>query len=182
MNINPQINAILAEHNINESDGIAYLLSVYFNHRPSYTPTLLIQRMNITNILGISPEREVMWNVPLFLQGNSVDKWDWVEAWNNEFGNVNPKRKGSLKTVVTRMKAFFAENPDIRKEDVIEATKMYFRSLTSREYIISSHYFISKGVGRDRESALESWVEKYKTACAEIPATTSSDITSQMQG
>ena len=79
------------------------------------------------------------------------------------------------------MKAFFADNPDVRKEEVIGATKMYFRTLNSAEYITSSHYFISKGVGRDRTSALEGWVEKYREAIANTSTNDSVDITSRMQ-
>ena len=180
MNINPQIRAVLAQYAIPVEDGIAYLLSIFFNCRPSYTPTLLIQRMNVTNILGIDSNREVVWNIPLF-EGESQTKWDWVKDWNAEFGNVNKKRKAPDKDCITRMKAFFADNPDVRKEEVIGATKMYFRTLNSAEYITSSHYFINKGVGRDRTSALEGWVEKYREAIANTSTNDSVDITSRMQ-
>jgi len=180
MKINIQIRAILDTYNIPVEDGIAYLLSIYFNCRPSYTPPLLVQRMNVTNILGIDANRDVMWHVPLF-EENSHTKWDWVKEWNQEFGNINKKRKAPDKDCITRMKAFFADNPDVRKEDVIGATKMYFRTLSNAEYLISSHYFISKGVGRDRTSALEGWVEKYREALADTSTNDSVDITSRMQ-
>jgi hypothetical protein len=59
---------------------------------------------------------------------------------------------------------------------------MYFRSLTNADYLTSSHYFISKGVGRDRVSTLESWVEKYKEGIANTASIQASDdITSKMQ-
>ncbi len=180
MEINPQIKSVLAQYAIPVDDGLAYLLSIFFNCRPSYTPPLLVQRMNVTNILGIDDNREVIWHVPLFI-GENQSKWDWVMEWNEEFKRVNPKRKGSNKDCITRMKAFFADNPDVRKEEVIGATKMYFRSLSSAEYIISSHYFISKGVGRDRTSALLGWVEKYKEAISDTSSNNSADITSMMQ-
>lgn len=180
MKINPQIKAVLAQYAIPVEDGVAYLLSIFFNCIPSYTPTLLIQRMNVTNILGIDANREIVWHIPLF-EGESQTKWDWVKDWNAEFGNVNKKRKAPDKDCITRMKAFFADNPDVRKEEVIGATKMYFRTLNSAEYIISSHYFISKGVGRDRTSALEGWVEKYREAIANTSTNDSVDITSRMQ-
>ena len=180
MKINPQIKAILSEYNIVENDGIAYLLSIFYDCRPSYTPSLLVQKMNVTNILGIGPERDVIWNIPLF-EGESQTKWDWVKEWNAGFGMINKKRKGSDKDCITRMKAFFAENPDVRKEEVFGATQMYISTLTDAEYLISSHYFISKGQGRDRVSTLESWVEKYREAIATNPLSTEIDITSQMQ-
>ena len=180
MNINPQIRAVLAQYAIPVEDGVAYLLSIFFNCRPSYTPTLLIQRMNVTNILGIDSNREVVWNIPLF-EGESQTKWNWVKDWNAEFGLINKKRKAPDKDVITRMKAFFADNPDVRKEEVYGATRMYFRTLNNAEYLISSHYFISKGVGRDRTSALEGWVEKYREAIANTSTNDSVDITSKMQ-
>jgi hypothetical protein len=180
MKINPQIATVLQEFNIPVADGVAYLLSIYFNCRPSYTPPLLVQRMNVTNILGIDANREVIWHVPLFEQ-DSQDKWQWVVEWNAEFKRINKLRKGPDKDVITRMKAFFADNPDVRKEEVIEATNMYFKSLNSAEYLISSHYFISKGVGRDRTSALLGWIEKYREAISDTSANNIDDITTRMQ-
>ena len=180
MKINPQINALLEQYNIPVNDAIAYLLSIHFNCRPSYTPTLLVQRINVTNILGIDANREVIWHVPLF-EGESQTKWDWVKDWNAGFGLINKKRKAPDKDCITRMKAFFADNPDVRKEDVYGATKMYLSTLTNAEYLISSHYFISKGVGRDRTSTLEGWVEKYREAIANTSINDSVDITSRMQ-
>lgn len=180
MKINPQIMSVLQEFNIPVADGVAYLLSIYFNCRPSYTPTLLVQRMNVTNILGIDANREVIWHVPLFEQ-SSQDKWQWVLDWNAEFKRINKLRKGPDKDVLTRMKAFFADNPDVRKEEVIGATELYFKSLSSAEYLISSHYFISKGIGRDRVSALYGWVEKYRESISDTSANNVEDITTRMQ-
>jgi hypothetical protein len=180
MKINPQIKTVLSTYGISEPDGLAYLLAIFYDCRPSYTPTLLVQRMNITNILGISPDKEIMWNIPLF-EGAAEEKWDWVKEWNDQFKHINPKRKGPHTSCITRMKAFFADNPDVRKVEVIEATKMYFRSLSNAEYLTSSHYFISKGIGRDRVSALENWVEKYKETMESLPVSESGDITSRMQ-
>lgn len=181
MKINPQIRAVLTEFNIPVEDGIAYLLSIFFNCRPSYTPQLLIQRMNVTNILGLDANREVIWHIPLFVDEDLQDRWLWVIQWNAEFKRINSKRKGPDKDVVTRMKAFFADNPDVRKEEVIEATNMYFKSLSSADYLISSHYFISKGVGRDRTSALLGWIEKYRESISDTSVNHTDDITSRMQ-
>jgi len=181
MKINPQITSVLQQFNIPVADGVAYLLSIFFNCRPSYTPPLLVQRMNVTNILGISNTREVVWHIPLFVEEEIHDKWHWVIEWNAEFKRINNKRKAPDKDVITRMKAFFADNPDVRKEEVIEATSLYFKTLSSAEYLISSHYFISKGVGRDRTSSLLGWVEKYREAISDTSSNNTEDITSRMQ-
>jgi hypothetical protein len=180
MKINPQIATVLQEFNIPVADGVAYLLSIYFNCRPSYTPPLLVQRMNVTNILGIDANREIIWHVSLFEQ-DSQDKWQWVLEWNAEFKRINKLRKAPDKDVITRMKAFFADNPDVRKEEVIEATSLYFKSLSHSDYLISSHYFISKGVGRDRTSALLGWIDKYREAISDTSSNNTDDITSRMQ-
>jgi hypothetical protein len=166
MRINEQIRTTLSEYNIPENDGLAYLLSIYFNCRPSYTPPILVQKMNITNILGIGQNREVIWHIPLFENEDSIATWEWVSAWSSRFESINPLRKAPFKSVMLRMKAFFAENPDVRKEEVIEATNMYLRTVRDKQYLISPHYFISKGVGRDRTSALLGWVEKYRATMA----------------
>jgi hypothetical protein len=181
MKINPQITSVLEQFNIPVADGVAYLLSVFFDCRPSYTPTLLVQRLNVTNILGIDDNRDVMWHIPLFTEEESQDKWKWVFEWNAEFKRINKLRRAPDKDVLTRMKAFFADNPDVRKEEVIEGTNLYFKSLSSAEYLISSHYFISKGVGRDRTSALLGWIEKYREAISDTSSNNAEDITSRMQ-
>ena len=182
MEINQQIRDLLDSFGINQEDGLSYLLSVYFECRPSYTPTILIQKINATNILGIGASRELIWNIPLFVASVETDgKWDWVKLWNKSFGDINPKRKGTDKDCIIRMKKFFAENPEVRKEDVVNATQMYFSSLTDRQYLISSHYFIYKGVGRDKLSALAGWVERYQQEMLEAPESTGDDLSIKMQ-
>ena len=182
MEINPQIRDLLDSFGINQEDGLSYLLSIYFECRPSYTPTILIQKINATNILGIGASRELIWNIPLFIASVETDgKWDWVKLWNKSFGEISPKRRGTDKDCIIRMKKFFAENPEVRKEDVVNATQMYFSSLTDRQYLTSSHYFIYKGVGRDKLSALEVWVERYQQEMSEIPESTGDDLSIKMQ-
>ena len=81
------------------------------------------------------------------------------------------------------MKAFFIDNPEIRKEDVIGATKMYIQNLDNPKYLITSHYFITKGLGKDRVSQLEEWVEKYKLYINSVPQITeaSNFVANKMQ-
>ena len=182
MEINQQIRDLLDSFGINQEDGLSYLLSVYYDCRPSYTPTILIQKINATNILGIGASRELIWNIPLFVTSVETDgKWDWVKLWNKSFGDINPKRRGTDKDCISRMKKFFAENPEVRKEDVVNATQMYFSSLTDRQYLISSHYFIYKGVGRDKLSALAGWVERYQQEMSEVPESSGDDLSIKMQ-
>ena len=57
----------------------------------------------------------------------------------------------------------FYENPDIRVDEIIGASKMYIRN-TNNKYIREARYFIYKGVGTDKVSDLLAWIEKYRTA------------------
>ena len=101
MKINPKILEVLREFGIDEKDGLSYLLSIYFDCRPSYTPPVLTQKINVTRILGldttVSPA-EVVWRIPLFKTGkdsrvNPKDsKWDWVKPWMEGFKSINSNR------------------------------------------------------------------------------------------
>lgn len=180
MDINPQIVETLSTFNIPLDDGKAYLLSVYFELKPSVFPDLLKQRINTTNIFSFK-DGGIVWNVPLFTNEGTDSKWAWVEEWRLMFKKMNSGRAGSKTTVLTRMKSFFANNPDVRKEEVIAATKMYLNSITNPEYVVTSHYFIYKDKGADRSSALESWIETYRDKVNSLPKSQINDITSQMQ-
>lgn len=163
MIINPQIEAILEEFGIPREDGLAYLISIYYDVRPSYTPPILIQKINVTNILTLDEDRQLSWRFPLFI-GEEVDdkRWLWVVEWMDLFGKTNPLRRGTKSSVIRYMKVFFSENPEVRKEDVINATKLYLKNLESPTYLKKSHKFIYEGAGKYRVSLLEEWIEKYK--------------------
>lgn len=61
------------------------------------------------------------------------------------------------------MKKLFYENPDIRVDEIIGASKMYIRN-TNNKYIREARYFIYKGIGADKVSDLLTWIEKYRIA------------------
>lgn len=177
------ITKTLQNFGIDEKDGTAYLLAVYFQCVPSYTPIILVQKMNITNILGLDENKFLMWNIPLF---DTIDegkgKWDWVFIWMEGFERLNKSRKGTKSTCVTRMKTFFAQNPDVRVDEVVGATNMYFRSVSDPAYLFTSHYFIFKDKGVNRTSALEEWIEKYREELTVENTTTDNvHISNQMQ-
>ncbi len=180
--INPVITGVLENYNIPQDDGVAYLLSVHYGCIPSYIPPLLIQRINTTNILGYS-NNELVWNIPLFIVGEEpLGKWEWVvKEYMEAFGASNPKRKGTKTTCIARMKAFFAENPEVRKEEVMGAVKMYIQNLNNSEYLITSHFFIFKDKGVHKTSPLEEWIEKYRLFVSVIPSSVSEDLTNRMQ-
>ncbi len=180
MDINPQIADILSAFNIPVDDGKAYLLSVYFELQASVFPDLLKQKINVTNIFTFK-EGGVTWNIPLFIVDRADSKWAWVEEWRLQFKRRNVSRAGSKTTALTRMKSFFANNPDVRVEEVIGATNLYFNSITNAEYLMTSHYFIYKDKENDKTSALEGWIETYRERTKILPKGPVNDITSQMQ-
>lgn len=163
MMFNPQIKEILNEFGIPEEDALAYLLSIYYDVRPSYTPPLLIQRINTTNILTLDEEKMLVWRFPLFLNEEVTDKrWNWVVEWMDGFSKINSTRRGTKSSVIKYMKTFFSENPDVRQDEVIAATKLYFKNVDSPTYLKKSHKFIYEGAGKFRVSMLEEWIEKYR--------------------
>lgn len=162
MLLNPEIKPILSSFNIPVKDGLAYLLAIYYDVKPSYIPDGLVQKMNITRILVLDEQSKTLtWNIPLFEE--QVTGFEWVKNWIQEFGDINKDRKGTYKSVAARMKTFFVNNPSIRQDEVIEATRMYFRTVTNPTYLKTSHKFIYEGVGAEKISHLLEWVEKYKS-------------------
>lgn len=163
MTINTEVKKILREFEISLDDGIMYLLSIHFGYTPSYIPDTLKSRINRTKIIVRDDNDELKWNVPLF-EGQET-KFDWVTTeWIPIFANLNSNRKGVKKTAISRMKKFFAENPEYRKDDVMEATRMYARNVDDPDYLVTSHYFIYKGVGAEKVSLLLEWCEKLDVA------------------
>ena len=108
----------------------------------------------------------------------SADKFKWVSKFRDLFKQVNPDRWGTLSTCKERMKKFFSENPEVRVDEVMDATIMYLNN-TDRRYIMKSHKFIYDGAGTSRNSTLEEWIEKLR----EVSSNTQSpkDITDKIQ-
>lgn len=160
MILNPEIKEILKEFNIPVSDGIAYLLAVYYDVKPSYTPILLVQKIQITNIIKFDERsKSLEWVIPLF--DNQATAFKWVETeYCPLFKAVGKAPYVSAST--KRMKKFFVDNPSVRKDEIIGATKMYLRSVNDNKYVRFPHYFINKGAGADKISDLDVWLETYK--------------------
>ena len=180
MKINDEIIDRLEDADVPVNDGLSYLLSVYFDCVASTVTNTLIKKIHLTKILGLNKDKELVWNTSLFQDREKELPWKWViDEYREMFKRVNEKRAGPKKASVTRMKKFFSESPEVRKDEVLGATKLYIRNLTSPHYITSAHYFISKGRGSDRVSGLEDWVDKYKGMMFKSAKTT--DVSKTMQ-
>lgn len=159
--INSQIIDALKEMNININDGIVYLLGKKYGYVASHTPDSLIASVQRSGIISLDTFNSVQWNIPLF-DGEEVSQWDWVKKeYRNIFKEVNPAKSGNGNDCVRRMKKLFAENPDVRKDEILGATKMYINNNDS-DYIRFSHYFIEKGKGAEKTNDILTWVEKYR--------------------
>lgn len=159
MKINEQIINILKDFNINPDDGIPYLLALHFNYNPEYIPDSLKQKINISKIVE-QENTGLKWNIALF-EGSTIDQaWDWVV---NEYIALFAKiGKGTHKReAVSRMKRLFANNPELRKDDVLGATEMYLYN-TNAKFARLPHYFIEKGVGGNKTQDILEWIDKYK--------------------
>lgn len=160
MKINQEIFKLLEEHDVDKNEGVLYLLSIYHNVESNCISEKTIR---IVNNLGVV-ERDyktntLIWQVALY-EGQNVDSvWDWVNQYRDLFASKNKERTGSKKTCVLRMKMFFAENPHVRKEDVLEATALYLRSVEP-QYVKTAERFIYDGQGNYKTSMLTNWVER----------------------
>ena len=90
-----------------------------------------IKKINISRIVDRDYERkEIIWNVPLF--GTQEVKWSWVDTeYRKLFRDIRPDRSGTSISCLKRMKEFFRDNPEVRKDNVIAATKLYISELNN---------------------------------------------------
>lgn len=165
MKINSKILKILREHNIGEKPGIIYLLKIYHNLFTDKNPVLTsLQR---TGIYQVNAKGEIKWLVSLYepIKKKStpdLSAFAWVKPeYVALFKEVNPAKAGNGMDATRRMKKLFAENPDVRKHEIIGATKLYLAE-TDPNYIRYSHFFIYKGQGADKITDILSWVEKFR--------------------
>jgi len=163
MELNKQVGEILKGHNIDVSVGYLILLGIYFDLdiEKVYSEEA-IKAINITKIVEKDYKtNSLTWNIPLFADAEA-GAFDWVRVWMDLFSAKNPERRGSVKDAITRMKKWFAENPEYRREDVFAATQAYMNSLNNAKYCMHSHKFIFDGIGAMKKSTLLQWCEKLK--------------------
>lgn len=157
MKVNSEIIKTLKDNNISLDDGLTYLLSLYYDLKPTFIPTVLRSQILSSGIIA-PKEGDIFWKIPLFEE--TVNHFEWVKEYREAFKKINPERAGNLNTCIARFKKYFAENPEVRVEDVKDAVNMYFRSIRDPQYLMKSHNFIYMGQAANRTSELEVWVER----------------------
>lgn len=182
MEINDEILNRLENISVPKEDALSYIISLYFGCVPSTTSEKVKVQVSMLGIYQIE-KNAFLWNMPLFKHEiKDEGKWDWViNEYREIFKSIKSSRGGPKKSCVSRMKKFFSDNPDVRKEEIIAATKLYIGILDSKDYITSAHYFIYKGIGSNQVSKLEEWVEKYREHLKETQPSSEEDITNSMQ-
>ena len=144
--VNSEIRKILANKTIPIHDGVGFLLCLYYGVHPSYVPKELERRILACGIVSKDYSTdEVIWIVPLFEE--TIIGFEWIGDWMDLFKAVNPGRRGVKSEVLRRMKTFFMNNPTVRMQDVMEATKLYLKSVEEAKYCKKSHKFIAEGDG-----------------------------------
>jgi len=163
MKINKEIIQKLKQNDIDIDKGIIYLLSIYHDIKIKYIlSTAFIRSVNLLKIAERDYEdSDIIWNIPLFV--NQEIKWEWVSEYRQLFRSVRNDAGGNIKSCISKMKKYFVENSEVRKEQVIGAAKLYLTSFVKGKenprYIQRADYFIFKGRGSDRTSRLEQYVE-----------------------
>lgn len=165
LEINSEIKDILKENNIKYEDGLSFLISLYFDCIPTYCPDIFKMKMLQTNIFTMDRENNPTWEVSLFYE--QVTGFEWVKEFRDAFKAINPDRAGVLATCISRFKRFFAKYPKYRVEDIKDATNMYFRSLSSPEYLKTSQRFIWDGPQTTGSSELLMWLERLEESRSE---------------
>ncbi len=176
MEINEEILEIFKEFRILPADGICYLISLFHGYSPTYIPDEIKMKVNLTGIIA-EVNKNLHWNVPLY--NNQETNFSWVnKEYVSLFENANPDKKGNWREATTRLKKLFAKYPEIRKQDVIGATKLYLDN-TNPKYIRLSHFFIEKGAGASKTQDILEWIDRYNEE--NIPVQGNTSITRKLQ-
>jgi hypothetical protein len=169
--INSEVTSALREYKINKDEALLYLLGIYHNLNTEYISEITRKQVNATGIVireykdNSSIPHSIKWTVPLFNEEKN-DTFYWIEDYRDLFRKLNPERSGTKSAVMARMKKFFAEHPDVRKQDVRQATEAYLKTVNDPQYLKSAHKFISEGTGVNKVSMLEQWVEQVRVSSA----------------
>lgn len=160
LEFNPKVKEIIRECKINMDYSLTYLLSIYHNLNPTFFPSEFKNVIEKTGIIFIGDNGLYEWKIPLFKGQETA--FEWVKDYCNLFKEANVSKGGKVREATLRMKKMFSENPEIRKDDVIKATKYYIFNTSDATYLMMPHYFISKGTGAAKTSSLLDWIDKFK--------------------
>lgn len=175
LKINNEIKEILEDYEIDIKSGLCYLLAIYHDTDCNLFPPSLKNLVNSTGIIKVGQGGKYDWTLPLF-EGQET-AFEWVKDYCKLFKDANREKGGHVRESTARMKKLFSTHPEIRKEDVMTATKMYIINSNST-FLMQPHYFIMKGVGAEKTYNLLDWIDK----CQELrEQSDGSDLSNTMQ-
>ena len=168
MNINPYVIELLQENDIETAPALLYLLGIYHNiPADGIIDDDIIKKVNLLKIVTRDYDKNrSSWNIPLFEATNVVVEkaWDWVlTTYRDMFTNIDGGKGGDRTACLNKMKKFFAENPEYRKVDVLNAAKHYtdtFRIGNNPKYMMQADYFIAKKIDGIQTSKLKTVIEE----------------------
>jgi len=165
--INSEILSALREYKVDHNEAKLYLLGIYFGIDTESISEITKKQVNALGIVereykdNSSTPNTVRWKVPLFNEEKD-EAFNWIGEYQELFGRLNPERKGTKSACSTRMKKFFAEHPEVDVKSVRKATELYISTVDNPQYLKSSHKFIYEGVGFNKISMLEQYIERIK--------------------
>jgi hypothetical protein len=164
--INPEIVETLNKFNIKDkSAALIYLFcireNIVIDNDFMVKHELTVKQVHISKVCELVGIENIQWNIPFYVSDIEPDddNWKWVKEYQKVFKDIRADKGGSLADCVRRMKKFFAEHPEVRKEDVIDAARLYTTTCDNWNYLQNAHYFISKGVSNLKTSRLEQYLE-----------------------
>jgi len=169
-NINEKIIQTLEEQNIGLNTGLLCLLGIYHNvdFEPLYDAcniiTVAVKQLNASGIYEYDMKtNSIKWHIPLFDNDDIKDDgWEWVYEYQNLFRLMRKDAASTFDNVKKKMIKFFQENPSVRADDVMKATKAYLDTINDVRYLQRADYFIKKN-GPDPQSRLKEYLELSKT-------------------
>lgn len=125
---------------------------------------LFLQKLGYIKITVDGPILTGKFNIDFKNTINTLDVENWIEEWRNLFPakveSGGRPVKGSKQGCIKKMKSFLKNNPEVTKEEIFEATRIYVfdRKRNDYKFMVTADYFIEK----NNVSLLESLIEKFK--------------------
>jgi len=160
-----KLKLILMDNYINYIDDcLAFLLAVERGLQPKHTVDYVIKSCYSAGLIGYDKHTESY----VYRGEDSSPKYggfQWVvDEYIQLFLDAGmPKTDRYEKNTVTRMKKFFSEYPEIRKDEVILGTKIYVTKVANEgsiSFVRQPRYFIFKG--NIQESDLMAYIQYMK--------------------
>jgi hypothetical protein len=176
--INPEIRNALTQYKVENQDAALLYLFCIREELPvdiewMEVNELTVKQVHLTKICEAwfdnatpmyrkTDNIKIKWNIPFYLQDKITEEsnWEWLKRYRDVFTAVRSDKGGSKSGVTIKMKKFFAANPEVRAEDVIDAARLYVEQNPNADFIQQADYFISKSANTiNQTSRLEQYLE-----------------------